>query len=72
MLRNTPKHHIGYNVVEWMPLKFGAPKKCIEARNTTFASFYVSKVSEMLRNTPKHHFWSNVVQWMLRNFATLK
>jgi hypothetical protein len=72
MLRNTPKHHFGSNVVEWMPLKFGAPKKCIEARNTRFASFYVSKVSEMLRNTPEHHFGSNVVEWMLRNFAALK
>jgi hypothetical protein len=55
-----------------MPLKFGAPKKCIEARNTRFASFYVSKVSEMLRNTPEHHFGSNVVECMLRNFAALK
>jgi hypothetical protein len=72
MLRNTPKHHFGSNVVEWMPLKFGAPKKCIQARNTRFASFYVPKVSEMLQNTPKHHFGSNVVEWMLRNFATLK
>jgi hypothetical protein len=72
MLRNTPKHHFGSNVVEWMPLMFGASKKCIQARNTRFASFYVPKVSEMLQNTPKHHFGSNVVEWMLRNFATLK
>jgi hypothetical protein len=72
MLRNTPKHHFGSNVVEWMPLKFGAQKKGIEARNTRFASFYVPKVSEMLRNSAKHHFGSNVVEWMLRNFASLK
>jgi hypothetical protein len=55
-----------------MLLNFGASKKCIQARNTSFASFYVPKVSEMLRNTTKHHFGSNVVEWMLRNFATLK
>jgi hypothetical protein len=52
MLRNTAKHHLGSNVVEWMLLNFGAPKKCIQARNTSFASFYVPKVSEMLWNTP--------------------
>jgi hypothetical protein len=72
MLRNTPKHHFGSNLVEWMPLMFCAPKKCIQARNTRFASFFVPKVSEMLQNTPKHHFVWNVVEWMLRNFATLK
>jgi hypothetical protein len=67
MLRNTPKHHFGSIVVEWMLLNFGAPKKCIQARNTSFVSFYVPKVSEMLQNTPKHHFGSNVVEWMVRN-----
>jgi hypothetical protein len=72
MLRNTRKHHYGSNEVEWMLLNFGAPKKCIQARNTSFESFYVPKVSEMLRNTPKHHSGSNVVEWMLCNFATLK
>jgi hypothetical protein len=51
---------------------FGTPKQCIEARNTSFASFYLSKVSEMLRNTPKHHFGCNGVEWMLHNFGTLK
>jgi hypothetical protein len=56
MLRNTPKHHFGSNVVEWMLLNFGALKKCIQAQNTSFASFYVPKFSEMLRNIPKHHF----------------
>jgi hypothetical protein len=72
MLRNTLKHHFGSNVVEWMQLNFGAPKKCIQAQNTSFASFYVLKVSEMLRNTPKHHSGSNVVESKLHNFATLK
>jgi hypothetical protein len=47
MLRNTPKQHFVSNVVEWMRLNFGAPKKYIQARNTSFASFYVPKVSEM-------------------------
>jgi hypothetical protein len=42
------------------------------SRNTCFASFYLSKVSEMLRNTPKHHFGSNGVEWMLHNFGTSK
>jgi hypothetical protein len=51
---------------------FGTPKHCIQSRNTTFASFYMSKVSEMLRNTPKHHFGSNGVEWMLHNFGTTK
>jgi hypothetical protein len=61
MLRNTPKHHFWSNGVEWMLHNFGTPKHCIQSWNTTFASFYVSKVSEMLRNTPKHHFGSNGV-----------
>jgi hypothetical protein len=72
MLRNTPKHHFGSNVVEWMLLNFGAPKKCIQGRNTSFASFYVPKVREMLWNTPKHLFGSNVVEWMLLNFGAPK
>jgi hypothetical protein len=55
-----------------MLLNFGAPKKCIQGRNTSFASFYVPKVSEMLRNTPKHLFGSNVVEWMLLNFGAPK
>jgi hypothetical protein len=40
----------------------------IVARNTNFASFYMTKFSEMLRNTPKHQFASNGVEWMLHNF----
>jgi hypothetical protein len=59
MLRNTPKHHFRSNGVEWMLHNFGTPKHCIQSRNTTFASFHVSKVIEILRYTPKHHFGSN-------------
>jgi hypothetical protein len=51
---------------------FGTPKQCMQARNTSFASFYLLKVSEMLRNTPKHHFGSNGVEWMLHIFDTPK
>jgi hypothetical protein len=40
--------------------------------NTSFAYFYVPKVSEMLWNTPKHHFGSNGVEWFLRQFGTPK
>jgi hypothetical protein len=40
--------------------------------NTSFAYFYVPKVSEMLQNTRKHHFGSNGVEWMVRNFDTPK
>jgi hypothetical protein len=72
MLLNTLKHHFGSNGVEWMFHIFGTPKQCIQARNTRFACFYLSKVSEMLRNTPKHHFRSNGVEWMLHNFGTSK
>jgi hypothetical protein len=51
---------------------FGTPKSCIQSPNTSFASFYQSKVSEMLRNTPKHHFGSNWLELMLHNFGTPK
>jgi hypothetical protein len=58
MLRNTPKHHFGSNRAE-LPIllrnnfrNFGTLKWCTQARNTSFASFYVPKDSEMLRNTP--------------------
>jgi hypothetical protein len=44
----------------------------VQCRNTSFASYYLSKVSEMLWNTPKHHFGSNGVEWMLHNFGTPK
>jgi hypothetical protein len=59
MLWNTPKHHFGSNGVEWRLHNFGTPKQCIQSRNTSFESFYLSKVSEILRNTTKHHFGSN-------------
>jgi hypothetical protein len=72
MLLNTLIHHFGSNGVEWMFQIFGTPKQCIQARNTSFACFYLSKVSEMLRNTPKHHFGSNGVEWMLHNLGTSK
>jgi hypothetical protein len=58
MLRNTPKYHYRSNGVERMLHNFGTLKQCIQSRNTSFASFYVSKVSEILRNTPKNHFGS--------------
>jgi hypothetical protein len=51
---------------------FSIPKQCIQSRNTTFASFYLSNVSEMLRSTPKLHFGSNGVEWILHNFETPK
>jgi hypothetical protein len=57
---------------DWMLHNFGTPKRCIQARNTSFTSFFQSKVSEMLQNTPKHHFGSNGVEWMLHNFGTPK
>jgi hypothetical protein len=55
-----------------MHRNFDTSKYCSQARNTTIASFYVSKVSELLRNTPKHHFGSNVVEWMLLKFGAKK
>jgi hypothetical protein len=48
------------------------PKTVHSVPNTSLASFYLSKVSEMLRNTPKHHYGSNGVEWMLHNFGTPK
>ena len=57
---------------------FGTPKYCIQARNTSFASFDVSKVREMLRNTLKHHLGSSGVEWIFSlryrfcNFSTQK
>jgi hypothetical protein len=64
MLQNT-LNDFGSIGVEWMLLlrndlcNFGAKKYCIRSRNTSFASFYFPKVSEMLRNTPNNHFGSN-------------
>jgi hypothetical protein len=70
MLRNTSKHHFGSNGVEWMPHNFGTPKQCIQSPNTSFASFYLSKVCENLRNTHKHHFGWNGVEWMFTTLAS--
>jgi hypothetical protein len=72
MHQNTPKHHFGSNGVEWMVSNSGTPKYCIQARNTSFASFKVPKISEMHQNTPKHHFGSNGVEWMVSNSGTPK
>jgi hypothetical protein len=65
---SVPKHKS--NWVEWMLHNFGTPKRCIEARNTSFAFCYLSKVSELFWNTPKHQTGSNGVEWMLHNFGT--
>jgi hypothetical protein len=72
MLRNIPKQHFGSNGVELKLRNLGALKYCIQARNTSFASFDMPKVSETLWNTPKHHFASNAVEQTLLNFGTLK
>jgi hypothetical protein len=48
------------------------PKHCIQSRNTSFASFYLSKVSEMLWNIPKHYFGSNGVEWVVHDLGTSK
>jgi hypothetical protein len=39
MLRNTAKHHLGSNVVEWMLLNFGAPKKVQSGPKHKFCIF---------------------------------
>jgi hypothetical protein len=70
-LWNTPKHY---------QISFGSngdvsrlwyPEIVHWGSDASFASCYLSKVSEMIRNTPKHHFGSNGVEWMLHNFGTL-
>jgi hypothetical protein len=53
MLWNTPKNQFGSNGVEWMLHNFSTPKQCIQARNTSFASFTCrrfAKCSETLPN----------------------
>jgi hypothetical protein len=73
--RNALKHSqtsIWVQGVERMLYNFGIPKHCIQSRNTSFASFNLSKICEMLCNTPKHHFGSNGVEWMLHNFGIPK
>jgi hypothetical protein len=42
-----------------MLLTFGTPKKCIQARNTSFASFDMLRDSKMFWNIPKHRCGSN-------------
>jgi hypothetical protein len=60
MLQNT-LIDFGSIGVEWMLLlrndlcNFGAKKLCIQAQNTSIASFYFPKVYEMLQNTPNNH-----------------
>jgi hypothetical protein len=74
-LRNALKHSRTSIWVQWSTMdasQFGTPKHCIQSQNTSCASFYLSKVSEMLWNTPKHYFWSNGVEWMVHNFGTPK
>jgi hypothetical protein len=56
---------IGVECMVWLRndlCNFGGKKYCIQARNTSFASFYFHKVSEMLQNTPNNHFGSNGVE----------
>jgi hypothetical protein len=72
MLRNTPKHQFGSNEVDWKLHNFGTPKQCIQSQNTSFASFYLSKVSDMLWNTTKCHYGSNREEQMLHNFSIPK
>jgi hypothetical protein len=74
MLQNTINDFgsIGVECMLWLRndlCNFSGKKYCIQARNTSFASCYFPKVSEMLQNTPNIHFGSNVVEWMfwLRN-----
>jgi hypothetical protein len=48
------------------------PEVVHSGANTSFASFYMSKVREMIWNTLKRHFGSNGVEWFLRKFGTPK
>jgi hypothetical protein len=45
------------------------PEIVLLGRNTSFASFYVLKVSEIIWNTRKHHFGYNALEWMLHNLV---
>ena len=84
MLQNTLKHHLGsIGLGQFISLRnhfhnFGTSKQCIQARNTSFASFDVQKVWEMLLNTLKYHLGSSGVEWLIslrnhfRNFGTPK
>ena len=82
MLQNTLKHRLGSNGVEWLISlrnhfrNFGTLKKCMLARNTSFASFDVQNVCEMLQNTLRLHLGFNGVEWLIslrihfHNFGT--
>jgi hypothetical protein len=52
MIRNTLKHYFGSNGVEWMLRKFRTPNKCIQARNTSFSSFYVRRLAKWSKTQP--------------------
>jgi hypothetical protein len=72
VLRNSHMYHFGSNGVEWMLHIFGAPKYCIQARNTSFHLFTcrrLAKCSEILLNII---YGSDRVEWMLRNFGASK
>jgi hypothetical protein len=61
-LRNAPKHFQTSFWVQWTRMDASQvwyPEIVHSGKNTSFASFYVLKVSEIIRNTPKHHFVSN-------------
>jgi hypothetical protein len=71
--QNAPKHSQTSFWFQWSRMKASQlwyPEIVHSGANTSFASFYMSKVSEMLWNTPKHHFGSNGVVWFLRKFGT--
>jgi hypothetical protein len=72
MLRNTPKHHFGSNVLEWMLHNIGTPEIVHSGATHEFFIIDVPWVSEMLRNSPKYLFGSNVLELMLHNFGTPK
>ena len=85
--RIAPKHSQASFSVPWSRIDaFGAkpfsqlqyPEIVCSGRNTSIASFYIPKHSEMLQNTPKHHLGSNRVELMhlvrnhIRNFGSPK
>jgi protein associated with RNAse G/E len=52
MLWNTPKHHFGSNVVEWMLHNFDVLQQWIQAQNTCFTSFYVRRLEKWSKTLP--------------------
>jgi hypothetical protein len=74
-LRSTPKHCQTSFWFQWSRMdasQLWYPEIVHSGPNTSFASFYLSKVSEILRNTPKDHFGSNWVELVLHNFGNKK